>query len=220
MKSKGLIPQHWDLRRLTTGQKSWVTKQSQKYASVVAKPKNFESRTYSAAKAKQLKGAGYFGEGNKILIPNFGEKSAKTKVNKNSITITRYDSRGRSVTEKIYLHSNQQLLNALQKEFSKDLGPGEYWSLKVGDNNTFLNAGEKNLPDLMRYGSRVVFKGNGEQVEWAQSHVHLVKFKFDDGEDHLRMNQLPYNPSNPADPSNFKGVYKPRKKKWANKRGK
>lgn len=213
LKSKGLIPQHWDLRRLTGGQKSWITKQARKYAAVVENPKKFESRVYSSKKAAQLKEAGYFGEGRHILIPNFGDKTARTTVNENSVTIRRVDSRARAVIEKVYLHSGPDLLRQLEKKFAAPLGRGEYWSLKVGDNNTFLDAGEKTLHELMRYGSRVSFTGNGDARMWAEHHVHLVKFKFEDGEDHLRERQLPYNPNNPTEPNK-------RAKKWINKRGK
>jgi hypothetical protein len=215
LKSKGLIPKEWNLRHLTGGQKSWITKQAKKYAAVIENPSKFESRVYGKAKAAKLKEAGYFGEGNHILIPNFGDKTARTRVSEDTVTITRVDSKGRAVIEKVYLHSGPELLKRLQKQFSKPLGKGEYWSLKVGDNNTFLEAGEKTLSELMRYGSRISFQGNGDAKEWAVHHVHLVKFKFEDGEDHLRERQLPYNPSNPADPSNYKG-----RKKWQNKRGK
>lgn len=176
-------------------------------------PKKFESRTYSKAKAAKLKEAGYFGEGNKILIPNFGDKTARTWVSEDTVTIRRVDSKGRAVIEKIYLHSGPELLKRLNKKFARPLRRGEYWSLKVGDNNTFLDAGEKTLTDLMRYGSRVSFTGNGESRNWAEHHVHLVKFKFEDGEDHLRMQQKPYNPNNPTEPN-------AKARKWINKRGK
>jgi hypothetical protein len=213
LKSKGLIPQHWDLRRLSSGQKSWITKQANKYSAVIEHPKKFESRTYSTTKAAKLKAAGYFGEGNKILIPNFGDKTARTYVNEDSVTIRRVDSKGRAVIEKVYLHSGPELLKRLNKKFARPLGNGEYWSLKVGDNNTFLDAGEKTLVDLMRYGSRISFTGNGEAKNWAEHHVHLVKFKFEDGQDHLREQQLPYNPNNPTEPNK-------KARKWLNKRGK
>jgi hypothetical protein len=217
LKGKGLIPQDWNLRKLTSGQKSHALKQARKYQSVVFNPKKFESRTYSTAKAKMLKEAGYFGEGNKILIPNFGDTTARTKVNTDSVTITRTDSRGRRVIEKVYLHSGPELLRKLQKEFPKPLGPGEYWSLKVGDYNTFIEAGKKDLSQLMKYGTDLTLTGSDGNIHWAERHVHLVKFKFEDGEDHVDMDkkekQKPYNPNNPTEPNKDA-------KKWLNKRGK
>jgi hypothetical protein len=217
LKSKGLIPQTWNLHQLNGGQKSYALKQARKYSEVVKHPKKFESRTYSSAKAKQLKEAGYFGEGNKILIPNFGDKTSRTKVSADYVTITRTDSKGRAVIEKVYLHSGPALLRKLQKEFPKPLGKGEYWALKTGDNNTFLLSGRKNLADLMKYGSDITFTGSDGNIQWAQSHIHLVRFKFEDGKDHieedLKDKQLPYNPNNPTEPNK-------KAKKWINKRGK
>lgn len=204
LKDKGLIPSRWDLRSLSSGQKSWLTKQLNRYEAVVEKPSKFTARTYSDATAKKLKAAGYFGEGNKILIPNFGDPSSRTRVSERTITITRRlnpkHGAPHTVTETIYLDSGPALLAKLNKKFADDLPQGEYWAFKVGDNNTFLNNHNKTLGALMHYGMEIKFKGNPDQVQWAESHVHLVKFRYDDGLDHSGADyQLPYNYANPTE---------------------
>lgn len=65
----------------------------------------------------------------------------------------------------------------------------------------------------MRYGATIDWKGQEDAQHWAKTHVHLVRFKFDNGQDH---NQKPYDVNNPADFSNYR---KPRQH-WNNKRGK
>ena len=170
-----------------------------------------------------MKRAGYFGEGERILIPNFGDKTQRTIVSEDYITITRTlrsksdYKRWERVTEKVYLHSGSQLLIQLQKRFKKPLPPGEYWSLKVGDNNTFINARYKTLHELMAYASPLADKwmeqGEDSSGQWAAHHVHLVKFRFESGHE-IEHGAPIYNPHNPADFSNY------RKPKWKNKRGK
>lgn len=226
-----MIPRDWDLRKtLTPGQKSWITKQAAKFAQVIEKPKNFDSRVYSEAKTKRLKDAGFFGFGRNIIVPNFGDRTQRTYVLEDSVVIHRTlpakHGKPYRVTERVYLHSGPKLLNVLSKRFAEDLPRGEYWALKVGDNHTFINNHEKNLSQLMRYGQRIFSgqlepgdKGFTGDREWAVHRVHLVKFRYDDGEDHSGAGgQLPYNESNPTE---YKGRKPPaRKKKWANKRGK
>lgn len=205
MKDKGLIPSHWDLRRsLTSGQKSWITKQKNRYEAVIDKPKKFTTRTYSKETAAKLKRAGYFGEGNKIIIPNFGDKTSRTRVSERTVTITRRlnpkHGAPHTVTETVYLDSGPALLAKLNKKFADPLPPGEYWAFKVGDNNTFLNNHNKTLGALMHYGMEIKFKGDAGQVQWAESHVHLVRFHYDDGLDHSSgIDQLPYNYDNPTE---------------------
>jgi hypothetical protein len=211
LKAKGLIPKEWDLRKtLSAGQKSWITKQERKYSEVIKHPEKFQSRTYSNATVKKLKGAGYFGEGNRILIPNFGDKSSRTTVNEDTITVRRTLRNGETVTEIVYLHSGPELLKRLQRKFSKPLPSGEFWAFRVGDNNTFLSNHTKTLGQLMHYGQSIEFRGNKDAVYWAQRHMHLVRFRYDDGKDHR---QMQHNPNNPTE-------YHGRKKKWQNKRGK
>lgn len=232
LKDKGLIPSRWDLRQtLTSGQKSWLTKQMARYEAVIEKPSKFTTRTYSATTARKLKAAGYYGEGNKILIPNFGDPTSRTRVSEKTVTITRRlnpkHGAPHTVTETVYLDSGPALLARLNKRFADPLPKGEYWAFKVGDNNTFLNNHNKTLGALMHYGMEIKFKGSDGQVEWAQSHVHLVKFRYDDGLDHSGADyQLPYNYDNPTEyrpnrsaPGKSRASTAPRKKAKSKTKG-
>ena len=218
-----MIPKTWDLRHaLTTYQKRVVRERSKRYEAVIAQPEKFFSRKYSKKTRTKLKAAGYFGEGDRVLIPNFGDKTMRVTVNTDYITVhrtlrSRGDTRrGETVTEHIYLHSGPKLIAELQKKFKHDLPRGEYWALKVGDNNTFLSNHSKNLYQLMHYAADLAddWSSGGEDEDenpkaWAKKRVHLVRFRFDNGKDY---EQLKYDTNNPADPSRFK--------KWGNKRGK
>lgn len=227
MKAKGLIPKSWDLRSLTEYKKKIIRKREKQYSEVIKHPWKFSSRKYGKKKTEKLRMAGYFGEGDRTLIPNFGDKSARTIVSDRFITTIRTltnprDSRRwETITERTYLYSGPELLEQLQKRFKGKLPPGEYWALKVGDNNSFINARYKTLYELMHYAGPLALQweeqdNNSDEEDnpahYARTHVHLVKFRFENGKDY---EQKPYDPSNPADPSNFK-----KRGKWSNKRGK
>ena len=53
LKAKGLIPSEWNLRKLSRGQKSWVTKQAKTFSEVVKKPKEFITLPTRGGKQKQ-----------------------------------------------------------------------------------------------------------------------------------------------------------------------
>ena len=202
LKSKGLIPKTWDLRSLTDYKKRIIRKRANEYQEVIKYPEKFQARKYSKEKAAKLLDAGYSGVGRYILIPNRGGTTVKTTVNKDTVTIDRGDR-----IETVYLSTGKMFLAGLQRKFDKPLGSGEYWAFKVGDNNTFLMNHHKDLRQLMKYGETINFTN-----PQAKNYVHLVKIKYKDGRD---SHQLPYDPTNPADPSNFK-----KRGKWVNKRGK
>jgi len=204
LKSKGLIPKDWDLRSLTDYKRRVIRKRANEYAEVIKYPEKFKSRVYKPEKANRLLDAGFSGVGQHILIPNRGGTTLSTHVKADTVTIDRGDR-----IETVYLSNGRNFLRNLQRKFDKPLGPGEYWAFKVGDNNTFLQNHHKDLRQLMRYGESIQFT-NAD----AKNYVHLVKIQY---KDHRDTHQLPYNPNNPADPSNYK---KPRAKKWVNKRGK
>lgn len=198
LKSKGLIPKQWDLRKkLSSGQKSWITKQKTKYQQIVEHPEKFASRVYSTKKAKQMKSAGFYGEGNHILIPNFGDKRSRTIVREDTITIRRrlrigYTASrkpifGPEVEETIYLHTGPNLLKLLKRKYPKALPKGEYWAFKLGDNNTFIDKWAKNLNQLSYY-NRALFdlEEDEEDDERGNLRIHLVRFRFTDGQDHMQ----------------------------------
>lgn len=189
---------------MTDYKKRIIRKRANEYSEVIKYPEKFQSRKYSKEKADRLLDAGYSGVGRHILIPNRGGSTVTTTVHQDTIAIDRGDR-----IETVYLSSGKNFLRNLQRKFDQPLGSGEYWAFKVGDNNTFLQNHHKDLRQLMRYGESIQFT-NAD----AKNYVHLVKIAYKDGRD---SHQLPYNPNNPADFSNYK---KPARKKWVNKRGK
>lgn len=170
-------------------------------------------------KASQLLDSGYSGVGQYILIPYRGGKkeAGQTKVLKDTVKIDRGDR-----IETVYLNTGKGFLAKVRRMQEREWRMEEngeeheretYWAFKVGDNNTFLNL-RGNLDMLLRYGENLNFTDSQ-----AKNYVHLVKVEYKDGEHAIK--QLPYNPNNPADPSNYLGPYKKKRaRKWSSKRGK
>lgn len=198
LKSKGVIPAHWDLRKPTNYQKRVISRREKEYSELIKNPQGFKVSKVAKTTAQLLKASGYKVENGRAIIPTRGNK---VRIKGDKLIIDRGDR-----TETVYLNSGKGFLQRVERELKKEenedyegLPDGEYWAFKVGDNNTFLSNWQQGMTGLMRYGQKVNFTDPS-----AAQYTNLVKIKFKD-KNHM---QSP------------KPKAKPRKRKPNNKRGK
>lgn len=153
LKDKGLIPKEWDLRKsLTTGQKSWITKQSKTFAQLVRRPDDFTVKTVKPSTEKELKRAGYRVSRGRAVIPNQG---GKARINVRKITTGKGKNKKTRAelrlmfdhkSERIILESGPDFLGRLSKLKPKKLRQNQAYALKIGGNQianrTFDSLGE------------------------------------------------------------------------------
>lgn len=161
LKEKGLIPKDWDLRKpLTTGQKSWITKQSKTYAQLIRRPGDFSIKRVSDATAKSLKSSGYKVSGNRAVIPN---KGGKVKVTRGRVTIEKPHQ-----TEQVILKGGPDFLRKLEGLYKRKLKPNQAWALKIGDSPT-IHTLRPSLRELIAYARTINFNSPS-----GSNHVSLV----------------------------------------------
>jgi hypothetical protein len=142
LRSKGLIPADWNLRSLTRGQKSYVTKQTKKFASVIRRPDDYVARRAGASTLKQLKAANFPVHNGKALI--YTPPGDSVSVAKGKITFTR-----KRQQERVLLQGAPDFLRALEKLPTKKLPRGQYVGIKIG--NSPVIATFHSLADLQHY---------------------------------------------------------------------
>ncbi len=161
LKGKGLIPKHWDLRRpLSIGQKSWITKQSNKYAQLIRRPEDFAIKRVGKSSREILKKSGYAIEGNKAIIP---AKGAKVRVKGGALEFVRPHQ-----TERVILKGGPDFLRQVEKLYSKKLKRNQAWALKIGDSPT-INTLRPDLRELIAYARTLNFHSPS-----GSNHVSLV----------------------------------------------
>lgn len=127
LKAKRLIPKEWDLRKpLSPGQKSWITKQSKKYAQVIRRPDEFSIRRVSKSTAKTLKETGFAVEGNRAIIPT---RKQKVSVKGGRVVIRRPRE-----TWVVVVPPGPNLMEriAAYKAKAKPLKPNQAYSIQLG----------------------------------------------------------------------------------------
>jgi len=140
---------NYDLRReLSPQQKAAITRQADRYGSIINYPDNFaivqvknktaESITAAAKKVKQKGGK------TKLIVPI--EKGQKVSIKRGHLAI-----KDKQFSEEIYPGGWKFFENA-QKVFKKKLKSGEYVTIRVGGNRPFSR----------------IFKSMGELLNYAQ----------------------------------------------------
>lgn len=87
------------------------------------------------------------------------------------LTITKRDR-----IETVYLSTGKDFIKRLEKlNFTDELDENEFWSLKVGDSNTFFHQSQSLNNLLHRYAPTIKWHKEG-----ADKYVALVKVKFTD----------------------------------------
>lgn len=161
LKEKGLIPKGWDLRKpLTSGQKSWITKQSKVHAQLIKRPGDFTIRRVGNATAKQLKASGYKVENNRAIIHS---KQSNVRIKRGEIEIQRPHQ-----TERVILKGGPDFLRQLQNLDKRKLAPNQAYGLKIGDSPT-INTIRPSLRELIQYARNLNFHSAG-----GQNHVSIV----------------------------------------------
>lgn len=138
---------NFDLRReLSPQQKGAITRQYEKYRSIVNYPENYtvkqvknstaEKITIAAKKVKAEKGK------TKLIIPI--EKGQTVKIKKGNVIFT-----GGGFSEEVYPGGFEFFKNA-EKAFAKKLKKNEYITMRVGDNRPFSRI-FKSMGELMNY---------------------------------------------------------------------
>jgi hypothetical protein len=168
-------------KNLTAGQKSHITKLTAKHfetatdkngntkrinkpplRSLIENPELFKTRKVNKKDAAKWKSAGYKVINNRVIVR--GEKGAKIKVNKGSITLER-----KHITEQTKIYGNlNNFLKAAKKLFSKKLKKGEYVMFGIGRygifHRKFLNYDdlENYVNDLME---RMGIDEEGDEIQ-------------------------------------------------------
>lgn len=179
LKEKGLIPKDWDLRKpLSTGQKSWITKQSKTYSQLIARPQDFSVKRVSNANAKILRESGVKTQGNRAIVPKGYRRmikdpttgkariikdQAKVSIRNGKMTIKKAHQ-----TETVYLKGGPDFLNQLEKLYKKKLKPNQAWALKIGNSPTMRTV-RPDLKELIAYARDIDFHSQD-----ALNHVSLV----------------------------------------------
>lgn len=163
LKSKGLIPKEWDLRSLSRGQKSWVTKLTQKahervdkktgeikqvprgkFADVVLKPKEFSTIKAAGKKRQaQARAAGLPTANNRALVHT--GKGGKVRRRGDKLEIN--DATGRKI--EVWFANSDNFQRAYEKARKRKLKRNQVWAFHIG--NRVNNVQYQNLDDLMFY---------------------------------------------------------------------
>ena len=120
-----------------------------------------------------MKDTGYDLVNHRVILPTKG--TYKYKVTKDRIVIDKPNR-----VDTVLLSSGPNFLKRLDKLAKNEnprfgLPPGEYYSLKIGDHDTFLSHA-KSLEKLMDYGRIKAFNSSN-----ARDYVSLVHVKFKPG---------------------------------------
>jgi hypothetical protein len=128
LRSKGLIPGDWNLRQLTRGQKSYITKQAKRYSDVLRNPGDYVSRRVSQSTAKLLKGAQYTVKGQRVLLHTPG--ADKVSVARGKVKFIRQRQ-----SETVLLQNAPDFLRQLENlgDMNARLPRGTYVGFKIGD---------------------------------------------------------------------------------------
>jgi hypothetical protein len=166
LKEKGLIPKEWDLRKpLSKGQKSWITKQSTKYAQLVKRPGDFTIKRVGKSTAQNLKSQGYAIERNKAVIPT--KNGAKARILRGNVEIVRPHQ-----TERIMFRLTPETMPRFERLMKKRLKKNQAWALRIGENPLNTETSNSISPDLKwLWNYAVNFRGHSPD---AKNHMYLV----------------------------------------------
>lgn len=127
LKKFGFLNQ--DLRKNPSPQqKAAVTRQWDKYGRYLEG--GFSHRKITKPQRKKFQSAGYLVKGNNVFINREGYD--RVYIGKDHITKTKGDKK-----QKVFLHKPENLLSEMEKKLDKGLKPGQYLSVKIGDNGAF-----------------------------------------------------------------------------------
>lgn len=155
MREKGLIPKDWNLRSLSGGQKSYITKQARKFSAVLKRPDDYVSRRASKATLAKMKLADFPVQHGRVLIHAPGRD--RVSIARGKISYTRRRQR-----ETVLLQSSPDFLRELEKLPMRRLPKGQYVGLKIG--NSQMIATFHGFADLLTYATKVR-KFNGRDAE-------------------------------------------------------
>lgn len=141
LKAKGLIPREWNLRYLSPGQKSWVTKQTKKFSEVVRRPDEFTTIPTKTRKQKaQAKGAGLPVTNNRAVV-----KATKAKRNKDgTLSIEKSDS-----FEEVFPINADNFNEVMRHLHTVKLEKNQVWRVQIGGH--YMNQSFRNLYELQHY---------------------------------------------------------------------
>ena len=160
LKDKGLLPSSYRLNKLTSGQKSWVTKQVRKFADVVEHPHRFSTiKTKTKRHREQAENAGFkVGNGRAVIRNDFGEGRLSRAGDK--ITINDGE-----VKREIWFANSKTFEATLAKLRREKLGKNQYWSFAIGTNESGQEFAS--LDDLMAYLRKLKFKTDESIGKWV-----------------------------------------------------
>jgi hypothetical protein len=166
LKKAGLLPANWDLRSgLTPGQKSWASKQANKYKGFLVNPQGYSVKSVSKKTAKLLKESQFPTSGRRAVI-------AKEGADKVSISRGRIVYKNENETRSLILASGKAALDLPSKLRRTKLKRGEFWGIKIG-NSPRINILNQSFETLEQYAQTMVRK-SGDTSE----HLHFVKVKL------------------------------------------
>ena len=140
LKSKGLIPA-WDLRKkLSRGQKSWITKQARAFAEVIKAPKKFSTIPVKGKRQKAEARAAGFGVGPKRATV----KGKARRLPSGHIVQTEGDT-----TREYYFANASNFQEVWEQVSSIELAHNQLWQLQIGENT--LNISFRDINEAQRY---------------------------------------------------------------------
>lgn len=146
-----MLPASWDLRRpLSPGQKSYLTKQQNKYSEIVRRPKEFTLRRVNKDNQRILKASGFkVTQDGRAILPTKGTESIHVRRGK---LVTEYSDK----TEEILLRGQKNFLRQLEKMERKKLAPNQAYGLKIGNSPSAVFT-RTTLKELIGYARHMKF---------------------------------------------------------------
>lgn len=159
LRARALIPKDWNLRSLTRGQKSWITKLTQKGGGVtrsgkerkpgilrdlIAHPKEFSVIRSTTRKQQREAKAGGFPTLNQRSVIHTG-KGGRARRRGGKLVIT--ESTGRRLD--VWFANHKDFTKAVDKATRRKLKPNQTWGFNIG--NRVNNIQHREFSTLMRY---------------------------------------------------------------------
>ena len=171
LRGKGLIPKEWRISELTDYKARKVRAIAKEFKTVIKNPQNFSSRIVNEKTANALASSGYKSikvDGKyRVVLPTKGIE--KQTIKNGKLTIYRMRRK-----EEVYFTGGLDTLAQLSQELDrKPLKENEYWTLKVGDKMTFMQAPFKSVMSTYEYYAYAL-TDSGRPVEVNQN-IQLVK---------------------------------------------
>jgi hypothetical protein len=144
LKAKGLIPKEWDLRSLSRGQKSWITKQSKTFSEVIKKPKEYTTLKAASKRQKaEFRSAGLPVTNNRAVIKSgVGGKAHRTKSGK--VVITNHERK-----VEMFFANGSNFEAELEKARLRVLSNNQAWTFSIAGRNA--NVMYRNLDHMLYY---------------------------------------------------------------------